>query len=92
MFLVFGDLRMADPFVYDKAKYHYSGDYPPDLPDEQAFVHTGFYLAWIIDRNRNLYSLSLVNTLRSRSRTSGRANGLARRSTSGVMERSSTKC
>jgi hypothetical protein len=42
------------PFVYDKAKYHYDGDFPEDLPDEQAFVHTGLYLGWIIDRD--LYS------------------------------------
>ena len=45
---------MADPVVYDKAKYHYGGDYPEELPDEQAFVHTGLYLGWIIDRD--LYS------------------------------------
>ena len=43
-----------DGVVYDKAKYHYGGDYPDDLPDEQAFVHTGLYLGWIIDRD--LYS------------------------------------
>jgi hypothetical protein len=43
-----------DPVVYDKAKYHYGGDYPEDLPHDQAFVHTGMYLGWIIDRG--LYS------------------------------------
>ena len=43
-----------DPVVYDKAKYHYDGDYPDNLPQEQAFVHTGLYLGWIIDRD--LYS------------------------------------
>ena len=45
---------MPDPFVYDKAKYHYEGDFPRDLPDDQAFVHTGLYLGWIIERD--LYS------------------------------------
>ncbi|HET9634630.1 MAG TPA: hypothetical protein VFP26_01770 [Gemmatimonadaceae bacterium] len=45
---------MPDPFVYDKAKYHYGGNYPEDLPDDQAFVHTGLYLGWIIDND--LYS------------------------------------
>jgi hypothetical protein len=45
---------MPSPVVYDKAKYHYGGDYPPGLPDEQAFVHTGLSLGWIIDRG--LYS------------------------------------
>jgi hypothetical protein len=45
---------MSDPYVYDKAKYHYGGDFPEGLPDDQAFVHTGLYLGWIIDRD--LYS------------------------------------
>jgi hypothetical protein len=45
----------ADGVVYDKAKYHYGGDYPDGLPDEQAFVHTGLYLGWIVDRD--LYSV-----------------------------------
>ena len=41
---------MSRPVVYDKAKYHYGGDWSAGLPDEQAFVHTGLYLGWIIDR------------------------------------------
>jgi hypothetical protein len=45
---------MRDPIVYDKAEYHYGGDYPEDLTGEQAFVHTGMYLGWIIDHD--LYS------------------------------------
>jgi hypothetical protein len=45
---------MPHPVVYDKAKYHNGGDYPAGLPDEQAFVHTGLYLGWIIERD--LYS------------------------------------
>lgn len=40
--------------VYDKAKYHYDGKFSEELPIEQAFVHTGYYLAWIIENN--LYS------------------------------------
>ena len=43
-----------EPVVYDKAKYHFGGDYPKDLPIEQAYVHTGLYLGWIIDLD--LYS------------------------------------
>lgn len=39
-----------DLVVYDKAKYHYDGDFPEDLSPEQAYVHTGMYLGWIIDR------------------------------------------
>lgn len=45
---------MSDPIVYDKAKYHTGGDYPEGLGTEQAFVHTGMYLGWIIDHD--LYS------------------------------------
>ena len=45
---------MANPVVYDKAKWHYGGDYPADFPISQAFVHTGMFLAWIVDHD--LYS------------------------------------
>ncbi|MBX9690181.1 MAG: hypothetical protein K2X27_25945 [Candidatus Obscuribacterales bacterium] len=37
--------------AYDKAKWHYEGDYPADLPIEQAFVHTGMYLAWLVEQD-----------------------------------------
>lgn len=45
---------MQEAYVYDKAKYHYDGEYPKELPIEKAFVHTGFYLGWIIEND--LYS------------------------------------
>jgi hypothetical protein len=45
---------MAEPLVYDKAKYHYDGNFPDDLEPEQGFVHTGMFLGWIIDHD--LYS------------------------------------
>jgi hypothetical protein len=38
-----------DIIVYDKAKWHYEGDYPKDLPTENAFTHTGMFLAWLAD-------------------------------------------
>jgi hypothetical protein len=40
--------------VYDKAKWHYEGDFPEGLDDKQGFVHTGMYLGWIIENH--LYS------------------------------------
>ena len=43
--------ELLDTIVYDKAKYHYQGDFPEDLPIDQAFVHTGMFLGWIIERN-----------------------------------------
>lgn len=44
--------------VYDKAKYHYNGDFPSDLDEFQAYVHTGFFLGWLVDHN--LYSESFA--------------------------------
>jgi hypothetical protein len=40
--------------VFDKAKWHYEGNFPGDLVETQAFVHTGMFLGWIIDHD--LYS------------------------------------
>ena len=40
--------RAAEPYVFDKAKYHSGGDWPDDLDPDQAFVHTGIYVAWLI--------------------------------------------
>lgn len=45
---------MANSGVYDKAKWHYDGNYPDELPQSQAFVHMGMFLAWLIDHD--LYS------------------------------------
>lgn len=42
---------MSDVFVYDKAKYHYQSEFPNDISSDQAFVHTGMFLGWIIDNN-----------------------------------------
>src|SRR5205814_4546138 len=42
---------MAEPYVYDKAKYHYDGTFPEDLEPEQGFVHTGMFLGWIVDHD-----------------------------------------
>ncbi|WP_306252912.1 hypothetical protein [Parvularcula sp. IMCC14364] len=38
-------------YVFDKAEYHYDGDYPEDLPIENAFTHTGFYLTWLAEND-----------------------------------------
>lgn len=32
----------------DRAEWHYSGDYPEGLPQENASTHIGMFLAWII--------------------------------------------
>ena len=35
----------------DRADWHYSGDYPPDLPPENGGTHIGMFLAWVIARD-----------------------------------------
>jgi len=37
------------PTVYDKAKYHFEGDFPSDLSESQAYVHTGLFVAWLAE-------------------------------------------
>lgn len=37
--------------VYDKAKYHYDGDFPKGLQRKQAFVHTGMFIGWLIEHD-----------------------------------------
>jgi hypothetical protein len=41
----------SGPHAYDKAKWHYEGDYPKGLPEKQAFVHTGLFFGWLIERD-----------------------------------------
>ncbi len=41
---------MRDMEVYDKAKYHYEGEYPKAVPPTQAFVLTESFLGWIADK------------------------------------------
>ena len=40
---------MSKPHVYDKAKWHYGGDFPRGLSDYQGFVHTGMFVGWLIE-------------------------------------------
>ena len=40
--------------IYDNAKTHFLGNFPDSLPIEQAYVHIGMYLGWIIESE--LYS------------------------------------
>jgi hypothetical protein len=35
----------------DQAEWHYGGDFPNDLPQENGGTHIGMYLAWIIQRD-----------------------------------------
>jgi hypothetical protein len=44
-------VAVQGPQVYDKAKYHYDGDFPNGLPDRQASVHTGMFVGWLIEHD-----------------------------------------
>jgi len=37
--------------AYDKSKWHYEGDFPADLPLEQASVHEGMFLGWLCEHS-----------------------------------------
>ena len=45
------EFEAAGPRVYDKAKWHYEGDFPEGLSKRQAYVHTGLYIRWLIEAN-----------------------------------------
>ena len=32
--------------AYDRADWHYGGEYPEDLPEENGGTHIGMFLAW----------------------------------------------
>lgn len=40
--------------IYDRAKEHFRGRFPDELPIEQAYLHIGIYLGWMIEQK--LYS------------------------------------
>lgn len=41
-----------NPYVYDKAKYHHdANDFPESYPIEQAYVHTGLFVAWLAEND-----------------------------------------
>jgi hypothetical protein len=61
---------------YDDASWHYGGEYPQDLPDENASTHIGMFLAWCINNDLISEELKedseeLVNDVKSRKVTGG---------------------
>ncbi|OFY63703.1 MAG: hypothetical protein A3H98_05750 [Bacteroidetes bacterium RIFCSPLOWO2_02_FULL_36_8] len=34
--------------TFDKAKWHLGGDFPAELNPHQAYIHTGFYIGWLV--------------------------------------------
>ncbi len=45
------EVKPAPTRVYDRAKEHFLKDFPASLPIEQAYVHIGMFLGWMIDQN-----------------------------------------
>jgi hypothetical protein len=50
--------EVDESFVFDKAKYHFDSINEAELDEEQAYVHTGLFFAWII--KNDLYSEFLL--------------------------------
>jgi hypothetical protein len=48
------EMKEIKKSIYDNAKAHFLGNFPKSLPIEQAYVHIGIYLGWIIENS--LYS------------------------------------
>jgi len=46
--------KTTELLVYDKAKNHFLGQFPTDLPMEQAYIHIGVFLGWVLEKE--LYS------------------------------------
>lgn len=37
--------------IYDKAQWHFEGDFPKDLDAFQGYVHTGMFFGWLIEHD-----------------------------------------
>ncbi len=37
--------------IYDRADWHYKGDYPSELPPENGGTHIGIFFSWLLDRH-----------------------------------------
>jgi len=72
----------GDPEVYDKASWHSGGNWPAGLPEAQAYVHAGLFLAWIVDRGLASAAFAegfpeLVDAFRARKKTGPEVYALA---------------
>lgn len=37
--------------VFDKAKWHVNDEFPQELDSHQSYVHTGLYVAWLLEKD-----------------------------------------
>jgi hypothetical protein len=49
--------------VFDKADWHSEGKFPKELDEDQALVHTGMFLGWVVDAG--LYSEDFADDFKS---------------------------
>lgn len=45
--------------IYDRADWHYQGDYPDDLPPQNGGTHIGIFFAWLVNRKMESESLAI---------------------------------
>lgn len=60
--------------VYDRAYWHFGGEYPEDLPRVNGGTHIGMFLAWVINNNlegevHKLESQESLSAVRNREMT-----------------------
>ena len=44
------DNKEPSRLIYDRAKHHFLGNFPSILPIEQAYVHIGMFLGWMLEK------------------------------------------
>jgi len=50
----FEDNKSLNKTIYDNAKTHFLGNFPANIPIENAYTHIGMFLGWMIEND--LYS------------------------------------
>lgn len=46
--------------IYDRADWHYQGDYPDDLPPQNGGTHIGIFFAWLVNHNMESESMRIA--------------------------------
>jgi len=46
--------------IYDRAEWHFKGDYPDDLPPQHGGTHIGIFFAWLVSQGLESEQLALV--------------------------------
>lgn len=50
-YILYEKKSFKEEIIFDKAKWHFNNDFPEDLSEYQAYIHTGFFLGWLIKHN-----------------------------------------